>query len=60
VESVQQFFTRVENRHTIERLRQASVRLDQPKTVETSTATAQVLHDKIFVLTGTLPSMTRQ
>lgn len=57
-ESVSQFFTHAENRQTIERLRAAGVRFDYAETVEASTA-PQVLRDKTFVLTGTLPTMTR-
>lgn len=58
-ESVYQFFTHAENLHTIERLRQAGVHFEYSETVDTSTTTAQVLRDKTFVLTGTLPTMTR-
>jgi DNA ligase (NAD+) len=56
-ESVYQFFAHEENRHTLERLQAASVRLDEP--TPTGVLTRQVLAGKVFVLTGTLPHLTR-
>ena len=59
-ESVCQFFANEENRHTIERLRAAGVRLEVMTPADTGTASPQVLAGKVFVLTGTLPHLTRQ
>ncbi len=58
-ESVQQFFAQEENRHTIERLRAASVCLEQRADADTSPAVSQTLAGKVLVLTGTLPTLTR-
>jgi DNA ligase (NAD+) len=58
-ESVQQFFAQEENRRTIERLRAAGVRLDAPAPDGDASAMAQTLQGKVFVLTGTLPTLTR-
>jgi DNA ligase (NAD+) len=57
-ESVRQFFTRDENHRTIDHLRQAGVQLDvSPDTI--TAAASQALAGKVFVLTGTLPNLTR-
>jgi DNA ligase (NAD+) len=56
-ESVFQFFAREENRHTLDRLRTAGVRMAEH--VSTGAAIRQVLSGKVFVLTGTLPHLTR-
>jgi DNA ligase (NAD+) len=58
-ESVYQFFAREENRHTIDRLRAAGVRLDEQLPAGGRLASRQVLAGKVFVLTGTLPHLTR-
>jgi DNA ligase (NAD+) len=58
-ESVQQFFAQEENLRTIERLRAAGVRLDAPAPDGDASAMAQTLQGKVFVLTGTLPTLTR-
>jgi DNA ligase (NAD+) len=58
-ESVYQFFVQEQNRHTIERLRAASVRLDQRLPSGASPISRQLLTGKVFVLTGTLPNLTR-
>jgi DNA ligase (NAD+) len=56
-ESVRQFFARAENRRTIERLRAAGVQIDVHP--EARTTVSQVLAGKVFVLTGSLPTLTR-
>jgi DNA ligase (NAD+) len=56
-ESVYQFFAHAENRRTIERLRAAGVRMEGG--VGTEPAPQQALAGKVFVLTGTLPHLTR-
>jgi DNA ligase (NAD+) len=56
-ESVYQFFAHEENRHTLKRLQAAGVRMDMPDS--DGTPTQQVLAGKVFVLTGTLPRLTR-
>jgi DNA ligase (NAD+) len=58
-ESVYQFFAQEQNRHTIERLRAANVRLDARPATGTRSVSRQVLTGKVFVLTGTLPHLTR-
>lgn len=58
-ESVQKFFAQEENLRTIERLRAAGVRLDEPESDGGASAMAQTLQGKVFVLTGTLPTLTR-
>jgi DNA ligase (NAD+) len=58
-ESVQQFFAQEENQRTIERLRAAGVRLDELEPGGQESAIAQTLQGKVFVLTGTLPTLTR-
>jgi DNA ligase (NAD+) len=58
-ESVQQFFAQEENQRTIERLRAAGVRLDALEPDGQGSAIAQTLQGKVFVLTGTLPTLTR-
>ncbi|MGE3536085.1 MAG: NAD-dependent DNA ligase LigA [Candidatus Tectimicrobiota bacterium] len=58
-ESVAQFFARTENRLTLQRLQEAGVCLEDTA-ASTPLAAAQVLTGKVFVLTGTLPSLTRQ
>ena len=57
--SVYQFFAQEQNRHTIERLRAANVRLDQRLPTGASPVSRQALTGKVFVLTGTLPHLTR-
>ena len=56
-ESIYQFFAREENRHTLDRLEAAGVRMDMPAT--DGAPNQQVLEGKVFVLTGTLPRLTR-
>jgi DNA ligase (NAD+) len=58
-ESVAHFFAQEENVQTIERLRQAGVQMAQPQTEADIAPTLQLLTGKVFVLTGTLPNMTR-
>jgi DNA ligase (NAD+) len=58
-ESVYQFFAQAENRHTLERLQAAGVRLAERTSTGTGPATRQALAGKVFVLTGTLPHLTR-
>lgn len=58
-ESVHQFFAHDENQRTIERLRAAGVRLEEPEPDASTAAETQILADKVFVLTGTLPTLTR-
>jgi DNA ligase (NAD+) len=53
--SVALFFKQQLNREMIERLREAGVVMSAPKRVKTG----EVLSGKTFVLTGTLPSLTR-
>ena len=59
-ESVLQFFANAENQHTIARLRDAGVSMEEITPDDTSTASPQILAGKVFVLTGTLPHLTRQ
>jgi DNA ligase (NAD+) len=59
-ESVFQFFANEENRHTIARLRDAGVSMEESTSTDTTPASPQVLAGKVFVLTGTLPHLTRQ
>lgn len=58
-ESVSQFCAHAENRHTLDRLAEAGVRLDQDPGATTPSDAAQTLAGKVFVLTGTLPSLKR-
>ncbi len=58
-ESVQQFFSQAENRRTIERLRAADIVLDEPIVERDTSPGAQTLAGKVFVLTGSLPTLTR-
>jgi DNA ligase (NAD+) len=58
-ESVYQFFTHEENHRTIERLREAGVRMDEQALPGATPAAHPRLAGKVFVLTGTLPNMTR-
>ena len=58
-ESARQFFTQEENQRTIERLRAAGVKLDEPMAASDAAPVAQTLAGKIFVLTGSLPTLTR-
>ncbi len=58
-ESVQQFFSQEENRRTIERLREAGVKLDEPVMMSDVEPAEQLLAGKVFVLTGSLPTLTR-
>jgi DNA ligase (NAD+) len=59
-ESVLQFFANVENWQTIKRLRDAGVSMEERTPADTGTASSQVLAGEVFVLTGTLPHLTRQ
>ncbi|MBM3223450.1 MAG: NAD-dependent DNA ligase LigA, partial [Candidatus Tectomicrobia bacterium] len=59
-ESVCQFFANEANRQTIARLQAASVHMVAPVAAEAGTTAPQVLAGKVFVLTGTLPNLTRQ
>jgi DNA ligase (NAD+) len=59
-ESVFQFFANEENQHTIARLRDADVSMEEITPADASPASPQVLAGKVFVLTGTLPHLTRQ
>src|SRR4029450_9943726 len=59
-ESVSKFFANEENRHIIERLRDAGVSMEESTPADVGTASPQVLAGKVFVLTGTLPHLTRQ
>ena len=58
-ESVSQFCAHDENRRTLERLTEAGVRLDQEPIVANPPDAVQTLAGKVFVLTGTLPSLKR-
>jgi DNA ligase (NAD+) len=58
-ESVQQFFSQAENRRTIERLRTSGVKLDAPMASSDAAPTRRTLAGKVFVLTGSLPTLTR-
>jgi DNA ligase (NAD+) len=58
-ESVQQFFAQDENRHTIERLQAAGVQFTLATADATAPTVPQVCAGKTFVLTGTLPRLTR-
>jgi DNA ligase (NAD+) len=58
-ESVCQFCAHEENRHTLDRLAEAGVRLDQDAVAATPSDAAQLLAGKVFVLTGTLPNLKR-
>jgi DNA ligase (NAD+) len=59
-ESVFQFFANEENRHTIDRLREVGVSMEESAPADTEAASPQILAGKMFVLTGTLPHLTRQ
>jgi len=56
-QSVWLFFQQEQNRRLIERLRAAGVRMSQPRR---HVAAASAVAGKTFVLTGTLPSLTRE
>jgi DNA ligase (NAD+) len=58
-ESVHQFFAHEENRHTIERLQSAGVHTEEQALAGAGSVTQQTLIGKVFVLTGTLPHLTR-
>jgi DNA ligase (NAD+) len=58
-ESVRQFFLREENRRTIERLRSMGVKLDELVLSTNTIPVNQTLAGKVFVLTGSLPTLTR-
>ena len=58
-ESVYQFFSQEENQRTIERLRAAGVKLDELMAASNAAPVAQTLAGKVFVLTGSLPNLTR-
>jgi DNA ligase (NAD+) len=59
-DSVYQFFAHDENRRTIARLRDAGVSMKTLQPASAAATVAQVLAGKVFVLTGTLPHLTRQ
>jgi DNA ligase (NAD+) len=59
-ESVLQFFANAENQQTIARLGAAGVSMEESAPADTGPASPQVLAGKVFVLTGTLPQLTRQ
>jgi DNA ligase (NAD+) len=59
-ESVLQVFANAENQQTIARLRDAGVSMEEITPDDTNTASPQILTGKVFVLTGTLPHLTRQ
>ncbi len=52
-------FSQEGNRRTIERLRAADVKLDEPVDENEASPETQTLAGKVFVLTGTLPNLTR-
>jgi DNA ligase (NAD+) len=58
-ESVYQFFAHEENRHTIEQLQSAGVHTEEQALAGAGSVTQQRLIGKVFVLTGTLPHLTR-
>lgn len=58
-ESVHQFFSNMDNQRTIASLREAGVLMMEAELPGTESAIRQVLSGKVFVLTGTLPHMTR-
>src|SRR5687768_16548113 len=58
-ESVSQFLLQEENRRTIERLRASGVKLDEPVLPTNTVPVNQTLNGKVFVLTGSLPTLTR-
>lgn len=59
-DSVTQFFAHPAHQHTLMRLHNAGVVMEAEAAPVTATATAQALAGKTFVLTGTLPHLTRQ
>jgi DNA ligase (NAD+) len=58
-ESLAAFFAHEENRHTLDRLRAAGVSMEEQAAAGAGPTTRQVLAGKVFVLTGTLPHLTR-
>ena len=58
-ESVSQFCAHEENRRTLDRLAEAGVRLEQDPVAAIPSDAPQTLAGKVFVLTGTLPSLKR-
>ncbi|MGH9040524.1 MAG: helix-hairpin-helix domain-containing protein, partial [Acidimicrobiia bacterium] len=58
-ESVQRFFAEERNREVVEKLRAAGVNLEGPKRAEGAGEGGPALSGLTFVLTGTLPGMTR-
>ncbi len=61
-ESLRSWLDEPRNRELVERLRAAGIRMDIPESDRTAkpAVTAGPLHDKTYVLTGTLASMTRE
>lgn len=59
-DSVYQFFAHPENLRTIERLHAAGVMMEACESPASTADVPQTLAGKVFVLTGTLPTMTRQ
>jgi DNA ligase (NAD+) len=59
-ESVSKFFANEENQHIIARLRDANVSMEESTPADSGSTSPQVLAGKVFVLTGTLPHLTRQ
>ncbi|XOD68498.1 MAG: NAD-dependent DNA ligase LigA [Flavobacteriales bacterium AspAUS03] len=57
-ESLAEYFSRVENRQLIERLREAGVQFEQEAL--TSTTTENIFHGKTFLFTGKLSRMSRK
>jgi len=58
--SITDFFAHASNRRVIEKLKQAGVQTQQVERVTPVTAKALPLAGKTFVITGTLPGMSRQ
>ena len=58
-ESVCQFFANEANRHTIARLDDVGVHMQESTATDAGTPAPQVLSGKVFVLTGTLPHLPR-
>ncbi|PSJ16802.1 NAD-dependent DNA ligase LigA [Nitrosomonas supralitoralis] len=59
-QSIADFFAEAHNREVIEQLRACGVRWDEHEGISTLVVGMQPLHGKTFVLTGALPTMSRE